>query len=133
MVSLSPWASPKLQNVVPVIVEKPPLAFREGSYRDPLIDKDAHPVKGCSISYRRKDELAVTLERDEAFVEEMVATLECEVLDRNHFQTRAQARRAIFAWIEGWYNRHRRRSEEHTSELQSQSNLVCRLLLEKIT
>src|SRR5256886_12739497 len=28
---------------------------------------------------------------------------------------------------------HRRRSEEHTSELQSQSNLVCRLLLEKKT
>src|SRR2546430_3495563 len=26
---------------------------------------------------------------------------------------------------------HRGRSEEHTSELQSQSNLVCRLLLEK--
>src|SRR2546427_4076586 len=26
---------------------------------------------------------------------------------------------------------HRFRSEEHTSELQSQSNLVCRLLLEK--
>src|SRR5688572_32756429 len=31
------------------------------------------------------------------------------------------------------HERHRRvdRSEEHTSELQSQSNLVCRLLLEK--
>src|SRR5688572_32214264 len=27
--------------------------------------------------------------------------------------------------------RRRHRSEEHTSELQSQSNLVCRLLLEK--
>src|SRR2546427_3330712 len=27
--------------------------------------------------------------------------------------------------------RHKGRSEEHTSELQSQSNLVCRLLLEK--
>src|SRR5688572_31959834 len=27
--------------------------------------------------------------------------------------------------------RNARRSEEHTSELQSQSNLVCRLLLEK--
>src|SRR2546427_5053989 len=26
---------------------------------------------------------------------------------------------------------HAKRSEEHTSELQSQSNLVCRLLLEK--
>src|SRR2546430_16161830 len=29
--------------------------------------------------------------------------------------------------------RPRHRSEEHTSELQSQSNLVCRLLLEKKT
>src|SRR2546430_8829053 len=28
-------------------------------------------------------------------------------------------------------HRHHQRSEEHTSELQSQSNLVCRLLLEK--
>src|SRR5205085_9794654 len=28
-------------------------------------------------------------------------------------------------------SRRRARSEEHTSELQSQSNLVCRLLLEK--
>src|SRR2546430_8080237 len=28
-------------------------------------------------------------------------------------------------WMSSW------RSEEHTSELQSQSNLVCRLLLEK--
>src|SRR2546430_6506775 len=32
----------------------------------------------------------------------------------------------LFTW-----NAWRRRSEEHTSELQSQSNLVCRLLLEK--
>src|SRR3989475_5040265 len=30
-----------------------------------------------------------------------------------------------------WSRPRRRRSEEHTSELQSQSNLVCRLLLEK--
>src|SRR2546427_6027673 len=29
------------------------------------------------------------------------------------------------------YRPRHRRSEEHTSELQSQSNLVCRLLLEK--
>src|SRR2546430_4833467 len=31
----------------------------------------------------------------------------------------------------GWGFYRRGRSEEHTSELQSQSNLVCRLLLEK--
>src|SRR2546430_15516098 len=29
------------------------------------------------------------------------------------------------------FDRYQTRSEEHTSELQSQSNLVCRLLLEK--
>src|SRR2546430_8644334 len=29
------------------------------------------------------------------------------------------------------FTSHPKRSEEHTSELQSQSNLVCRLLLEK--
>src|SRR2546427_7509793 len=31
----------------------------------------------------------------------------------------------------GWQWAGQHRSEEHTSELQSQSNLVCRLLLEK--
>src|SRR2546430_6354364 len=31
----------------------------------------------------------------------------------------------------GWIVQVQPRSEEHTSELQSQSNLVCRLLLEK--
>src|SRR2546430_7713787 len=36
----------------------------------------------------------------------------------------------IFSSAENW-RRVTRRSEEHTSELQSQSNLVCRLLLEK--
>src|SRR5688572_33508977 len=39
----------------------------------------------------------------------------------------AQHLRALLARVRG----PPRRSEEHTSELQSQSNLVCRLLLEK--
>src|SRR2546427_8628525 len=34
-------------------------------------------------------------------------------------------------WKPPAMRRFQRRSEEHTSELQSQSNLVCRLLLEK--
>src|SRR5258706_8312722 len=38
----------------------------------------------------------------------------------------------ILDWILSHQHReHRRRSEEHTSELQSLTNLVCRLLLEK--
>src|SRR5256886_17630168 len=40
--------------------------------------------------------------------------------------------RTALVWMRGTYkNNHGERSEEHTSELQSQSNLVCRLLLEK--
>src|SRR2546430_7330602 len=38
---------------------------------------------------------------------------------------------ALFV-VYGWRD-YRKRSEEHTSELQSQSNLVCRLLLAKKT
>src|SRR5688572_31496019 len=37
----------------------------------------------------------------------------------------------VLAISELWSRLGLRRSEEHTSELQSQSNLVCRLLLEK--
>jgi len=47
---------------------------------------------------------------DNAMAESVFATLECEVLDRNHFQTRDEARSALFSWIEGWYNTHRRHS-----------------------
>src|SRR2546430_10692582 len=41
------------------------------------------------------------------------------------------ARRIRAASCCGWAADRATRSEEHTSELQSQSNLVCRLLLEK--
>src|SRR5688572_31568873 len=39
----------------------------------------------------------------------------------------------VGAWsiVKSYARRFNARSEEHTSELQSQSNLVCRLLLEK--
>jgi len=38
------------------------------------------------------------------------ATLECELLDRTRFETQAEARLAIFEWIETWYNPRRRHS-----------------------
>src|SRR2546430_7086984 len=41
------------------------------------------------------------------------------------------AERLGLAFDDDHAHRPERRSEEHTSELQSQSNLVCRLLLEK--
>jgi putative transposase len=44
---------------------------------------------------------------DNALCESFFATLECELLDRNELPTRADARQAVFDFIEGWYNLHR--------------------------
>lgn len=47
---------------------------------------------------------------DNALAESFFATLECELLDRRRFRTQAEATLAIFRFIEGWYNPHRRHS-----------------------
>jgi len=47
---------------------------------------------------------------DNALCESFFATLECELLDRNTFHSPTEARQAVFTFIEGWYNPHRRHS-----------------------
>src|SRR5580704_10348127 len=47
---------------------------------------------------------------DNAMCESFFATLECELLARHRFKTQTEARNATFAFIEGFYNRHRRHS-----------------------
>lgn len=47
---------------------------------------------------------------DNALCESFFASLECELLDRYTFPNHAQARMALFRWIEGWYNPRRRHS-----------------------
>ena len=47
---------------------------------------------------------------DNAMCESFFATLECELLNRRHFKSQIEARMAIFEFIEGWYNPHRRHS-----------------------
>jgi putative transposase len=47
---------------------------------------------------------------DNAMAESFFATLECELLDRRSFKTQAEARMAIFEFIEGFYNPRRRHS-----------------------
>jgi putative transposase len=44
---------------------------------------------------------------DNALCESFFATLECELLERRRFNTQEEARRAVFEFLEGWYNRHR--------------------------
>jgi putative transposase len=47
---------------------------------------------------------------DNAMCESFFATLECELLARCRFKTHAEARHAVFAFIEGFYNLRRRHS-----------------------
>jgi len=47
---------------------------------------------------------------DNALCESFFATLECELLERCRFKSQEEARRAVFEFLEGWYNRHRRHS-----------------------
>jgi putative transposase len=47
---------------------------------------------------------------DNSMCETFFATLECELLDRRSFKTQVESRLAVFDFIEGWYNPHRRHS-----------------------
>jgi len=47
---------------------------------------------------------------DNAMAESFFATLECELIDRHRFKTQAEARIAVFTFIEGFYNPRRRHS-----------------------
>ena len=47
---------------------------------------------------------------DNAMAESFFASLERELLNRRRFHSQAEAKMAVFEWIEGWYNPHRRHS-----------------------
>jgi putative transposase len=80
-----------------------------------------HSDHGCqytSLAFGRRCELmgiqismgSVGDAYDNAVAESFFGTLECELLDRYTFRTQADARRAVFRYIEGWYNPRRRHS-----------------------
>lgn len=76
-----------------------------------------HSDHGCqytSIAFgKRCDELGVRPSMgsigdcfDNAMAESFFASVECELLDRHHFKTQAEAKMAVFEYIEGFYNPH---------------------------
>src|SRR5688572_31420858 len=79
-------------------------------------DSEAKPIKQCSCSASRHASSVAKLVRQFAALRPTAASA-AEVVAPPYDVVSADEARA--------------RSEEHTSELQSQSNLVCRLLLEK--
>ena len=57
---------------------------------------------GCTCSMSRRGNCW-----DNAPVESFFATLKCELVHGERFETRDEARRSVFAFIEVWYNRER--------------------------
>jgi transposase InsO family protein len=72
----------------------------------------------CSLDYLRlqtEHKMVTSMSRkgncyDNAAMESFFATLKNELVDRRHYRNQAEARRDIFAYIEGFYNRRRRHS-----------------------
>lgn len=80
-----------------------------------------HSDRGCQYTSTQyawlADQLGVQLSVgrkgqcwDNAVAESFFATIKTELLDRQAWPTRTRAHKAIFAWIEGWYNTRRRHS-----------------------
>ena len=66
--------------------------------------------KRCSAMGVRPSMGTVGDAYDNAMAESFFASLECELIERNSFQSKAEARLALFTYIEGWYNPRRRHS-----------------------
>ena len=58
---------------------------------------------------------------DNAMCESFFATLECELIDRRRFKTQAEARIAVFEFIEGFYNS----ASQHPSVYVVEENRFC--------
>ncbi len=89
--------------------------------RRPAASVIFHSDRGCQYTSgqyaRLADQLGVRLSVgrrgqcwDNAVAESFFATIKAELLDRRAWPTRAMAEKAIFEWIEGWYNTRRRHS-----------------------
>lgn len=56
---------------------------------------------------------------DNAMAESFFASLECELINRRSWKSKADARTALFTWIEGWYNPRRLHSSlDYLSPIQ---------------
>ena len=64
----------------------------------------------CEVAGVRPSMGSVGDAYDNAMSESFFATLETELIERKSFRNQAEARMAVFDFIEAWYNPHRRHS-----------------------
>jgi putative transposase len=75
-----------------------------------VIHHSNHGTEYTAVAFgKRCRQLGIQMSRgsvgdcfDNAVMESFFSSLEAEVLNRNRFQTREEARRAIFSWLAGW-------------------------------
>jgi len=110
------WAMGDRLKAEPVL-ETLEMAIRERRPRKVVHHSD-HGSQYTSITFGEKcREAGVELSMgtvgdcyDNSLCESFFATLECELLERRRFTDRMDARREVFSFIKGWYNRRRRHS-----------------------
>jgi putative transposase len=112
---------------VELVLKALEMAHAQRTPKDAVIHHSDRGTQYTSIAFgKRCEELGVRPSMgsvgdayDNAMAESFFASLECELLDRQYFHTRDQARAAIFSYLEGWYNTHRRHSSiEYLSPVQ---------------
>jgi putative transposase len=100
-----------------VVLDALNMAVAQRRPRDVVHHSD-HGCQYTSLAFgRRCREVGVRPSRgsvgdayDNAMCESFFASLECELIDRRRFRTHAEARMALFQYIEGFYNPRRRHS-----------------------
>src|SRR5688572_14500622 len=123
------------QEVVRSIDAKREAAERTGRMTHSSIDP-SYSADNRALVWTANRPPAGTEQLPVALVNPKQASAFCAWLTRRHGALGTFRLPTKTEWLIAAYGRDRRypwgdRSEEHTSELQSQSNLVCRLLLEK--
>jgi transposase InsO family protein len=108
------------------------MALRQRQPPSGLVHHSDRGVQYASSAYRQRLAHAGVIPSmsrrgncyDNALMESFWSTLKCGLVHRNHFATRAEARAAIFEWIEVFYNRKRFHSAlGYQSPVDFESNL----------
>jgi len=111
------WAMGE-RPVAELVVDAVTMAVRRRRPKPGLIHHSEHGAQYTSLPFTRPLEAlgivgsmgSVGDALDNAVAESFYATLQRELLDRQAWTTRQQLRTAIFAYVEGFYNRRRRHS-----------------------